>query len=263
MTRPPSPDFLALIVDDEPAAQDTLSRMLTAQFQSLRLVGKVNHPQAARSFLQTQSVDLVFLDVEMPGEDGFSFLQSLPKIDFRVIFVTAHQDHALKALRASAVDYLLKPVEAWQLGFAVENALQLCRQERNLVDWQNQLAALDQNLHPSNTVKKIVLAGQDAGTVLSTADIVRFEGFRNYTWIHLANGTKHLSSKTLRYYQELLEPGDFLRVHKSHLVHLHYVHRFSGQWLEIGHQSSYTRVPLSKRRRKPCQLRMDEYWNRN
>jgi two-component system LytT family response regulator len=169
--------------------------------------------------------DLVFLDIAMPGKDGFTLLEEIGDIRFRVIFVTAHDEYSLRAFKFSAIDYLLKPVNEEDLVTAVKKAEQTIFHEQTL---REGIEALMYNLKPqtNNQAQRLCLVTLTGFFVVSLADIVYCEAEGPYTNFYLLGDKKICVSRPLADYEGLLTDVDFLRVHKSFLINLHHVREY-------------------------------------
>ncbi|MCG8576679.1 MAG: response regulator transcription factor [Flavobacteriales bacterium] len=205
--------LLTLIVDDEKGARETLSGMLRQFCPGVQIVGEAASVAEAKNLIKLYRPQLVFLDIQMPFETGFSLLNSLETKPFHVVFTTAHNNYALKAIKFSALDYILKPIDITELQNAVQKA------KNSPIGDHEQIAVLQ--AHGSDEEHdRIVLPYRDGFRVISCAEIVRFEGERNYSWVHFINGQKILTAKTLKEYEELLLDRHFFRAHQSHLINL-------------------------------------------
>lgn len=206
----------AVVIDDEAIAANVLQLMIerhVPQISNLRVATSI---VAAKSLIDTLKPDIVFLDIVMPEVNGFEFLTSLDAIDFEVIFTTAYDEYAIKAVRFSAFDYLLKPIDAKDLQDAVARygqKQQQFKQSRQLLN--NLITNLESK---REEVFKLAIPTVGRTLFFSTTDIVRLEGVGNYTRFYMSNGEQHLSSKTLKEYADILQTHNFLRIHKSHLV---------------------------------------------
>jgi two-component system LytT family response regulator len=165
--------------------------------------------------------DIVFLDIQMPDGTGFDVLRSVKNKNFEVVFITAHEEFAIKAIKFSALDYLLKPIDPSELRAAVERAIQAVDDKKE----DSQFEALQNNIQP-NQKRRLVLKTQESVYVVELHEIIRCEADRNYTSFFLVGGKKILVSKTLKEYETLLSSHNFLRVQQSHLINLDYVDRY-------------------------------------
>ena len=214
----------AIIIDDEQHCVDVLSAMLTKKFAlEIELIGAASSAAAGKQLIASKKPALVFLDVEMPNETGLDLLMSLDKIDFEVIFTTAHEHYALKAIKLNALDYLLKPFSVEDL----EDAIEKCRQKRSNSFNAEALRSLMGNLRsPATETKKIGLPTGNGIRFVNIKDISHIESENNYSHFFFTDKTKLIVSKTLKEFEDLLEGYHFFRIHNSHLVNLAYVQSF-------------------------------------
>lgn len=237
-------EIRSIIVDDNPFNIEVLADLLHESEYQIKVIGVANNGMEAVKRIQELKPDLVFLDVEMPGMNGFDVLAMLDSIDFQTIFVTAHSQYAIKAIRFNALDYLMKPVVPKELSSALKRFVQ---NTGTYFNQQSVKTALD-NLKTKKPEDQIFfLPTQEGGMRLILKNIVRIEGERNYSYIYLSNGTKKLSSKTLGYFEEILSDKGFLRCHRSHLVngiHINIIPKNDDE-LSIGDAT----VPISRRKK--------------
>ena len=189
--------------------------------------------------------DIVFLDIQMPDGTGFDVIRSIENKTFEVIFITAHEEFAIKAIKFSALDYLLKPVDTLELKAALEKAIIAVDQRKEGV----QFDALQSNINP-NEKKRLVLKTQESVHVVELDDIIRCEADRNYTSFFLIGNRKILVSKTLKEYETLLSGHNFLRVQQSHLVNIDYVDRYDKKNGGAVVMKDGSEVPLSPAKRE-------------
>jgi two-component system LytT family response regulator len=212
----------AIIVDDEPYCCQTLRILLADYCQGVKVLAVCNSSAEALKEIEAQKPDLVFLDVEMPFMNGFELLEKLSQINFELIFTTSYDQYAIKAIRFSALDYLLKPIDREELVKAVDKAIQKKRQVLPL-----QLEALFQKLHhPSSPILKIAVPTIDGLQMISVDNIISCESDSNYTIIFLKNNQKLIASRTMKEVEEMLEDHPFLRVHRSYIVNLNEVNKY-------------------------------------
>ncbi len=217
----------ALLVDDEINNLQNLSFLLENDCEGIEVVAKVQSATQARDYLSQQSVDVIFLDISMPVENGFQFLESIANRSFQIIFVTAYNEFALQAIKASALDYLLKPVNIDELKIAVEKLKQTHSnssvQNTNQELINNLLQSVNKNIAP----KKIALPQLGGIQFIEVDEIVSLQADSNYTIIHMNNMQKRVITKTLKEFEELLDPIQFARIHKSYIVNLKYIKEYS------------------------------------
>jgi two-component system, LytTR family, response regulator len=189
----------------------------------------------------------------MPKEDGFSFLNSIHKEDYCIIFVTAFEDYALRALKASAIDYLLKPITPQDLIEAVTKAIhhrelvQSREQEKKI--YHESLDNLNENIHiGSKHINKITVAEQFGFQLVNTSDIMYLEADSNYTILHLSGLKKIVASRTMGDFEKILDQPDFFRIHKSIIININFLKAYSsyqGNFVEL---IDGTSLSISRRR---------------
>lgn len=236
----------SIIVEDELNNQQNLLNILNEYCPSIEVIALCSSALDARLKIMELNPDLVFLDIEMPGGDGFSLLENLPELKFEVIFVTAFSNYAVKAIKFSALDYILKPIDTMELLKAIDKA---SIKIKDKLDNKRMLNLL-KNQHKEGHRKTLALPLSDKIEFIEVSNITRCQAEGNYTTFHLANGEKLLISKTLKEYDELLTPFDFLRVHQSHLISLNYVKSFiktDGGYISMKDGTSIT---ISRQRRE-------------
>jgi len=210
----------ALIVDDEANNRENLRLALESYCPEVAVIGEADSAITAMDRIKDLSPDLVFLDIAMPMGSGFDLLESLSSIDFEIIFVTAYDQYAIRAIKFAAVDYLLKPINALELKKAVDRV----QSKRSQENQQGQLKALLHNLQQQE--KKIALPQSDHIEFVAVNSIIRCRGDRNYTHFFLKDGRELLVSRTLKEYVGLLDDQSFYRVHQSHLVNIHCIQKY-------------------------------------
>ena len=233
----------ALIVDDEKRNHDSLIKLLAEYCPKVNVTGKVTSVDEALKFLSTNKVQLVFLDVEMPSGTGFDLLRKVKNIDFKIIFVTAHAHYAIKAIRFSAVDYILKPIDTDDLIHAVDKV----SQELSEKDPQRYNGLLE-NLNSSSTFK-IAIPVKDGYAFLLPEEIIRLHADGAYTHIYTAS-EKFTGTKNIKEYEQLLYEYSFFRSHNSHLINLKHVKRFSRLDGYFVHMSDNSTVEISRRKKE-------------
>lgn len=200
----------------------------------------------AHNFLQQFEPELVFLDIMMPEKNGFEFLNEVSNINFEIIFTTAFNEYAIKAIRFSALDYLLKPLNAEELKTAVQRFIDKQHQRK---ETDALLKNLLQNLKQKEENNFKLAIPTTAGAVFfSPAEIIRLEGEGNYTRFYLTDNRKHLSSKTMKEYEDILLQHHFLRVHKSHLINKDFVSHYQNEGIVVLKDKS--EVPVSRQRKQ-------------
>lgn len=202
-----------MIVDDEQEARTVLRAMLQRHAPEVNILAEASTAALAFNVLKEHKPDILFLDVQMPGGDGFELLKQLGTWDFDVIFITGSQHHAIQAIRFSALDYLLKPVLGDELRAAIDRHLA----KRDLApDEQKQL--LHNIAQPDERTMKLTLTSGDRSYFVDPAEVVWCEADVNYTNLHLRDERRFVSARTLKDYEDMLSPLGFLRTHRSYLV---------------------------------------------
>ena len=233
-----------IIIDDNESAQESLEELIQTYCPQLTLAGKAFNIQEGQKLIEQVSPALVFLDVEMPTGTGFELLQQLPEIYFKVIFTTAHEKYALKAIKFSALDYLLKPIDAEELVEAVSKTQQDTQQN----EFELKMETLFQNLANNQTDQKMMLRDKYGFQITSVKDIIRLEADRNYTHFFIKDQKPLLISKSLKDYEKLLPPEQFFRCHKSHIVNLNYLLRYDRREDDILIFQDGSKVPVARRK---------------
>lgn len=212
-----------LIIDDEESTINVIKLLLQKHLPQLLHIDTAIG--AAKGLLALRNIkpDLVFLDIEMPLLNGFQLLEQFPAHDFEVIFVTAYDHYAIKAIKLSALDYLLKPVDAEELKIAVNRFLNKQKIEPSQALYQNFL----HNIHSSESEYKLALTTSEGTFFYKTDEIIRCEATGNYTRFIFKDRKTLLTSKTLKEYDELLTERHFIRVHRTHLVNKKYIISFT------------------------------------
>jgi len=222
----------ALLVDDEKKNSVVLMEMLKRYCPSVTVLGTATNITEARAQMEQLRPQLVFLDIQMPGGSGFDLLDSLSKHSVEVIFVTAYDSYLLQAIRYSALDYILKPVNLEELIAAVHRATQRISQHQA----QDQLSLLQHNIQHPEQVQKIAIPVKEGYLIILVRDIIRLQAHRGYTEIFHGNGKSHLISRNIKEYEEILPEALFCRVHAAHLVNVDYIkvyHRGRGGYVEL------------------------------
>ena len=214
----------AVLVDDEAANSKTLQLLLAQHCPQIEILKVFSQPAKALKEIPNLPVELIFLDIEMPGMNGFELLKRLTTYKGGVIFATAHSNYAVRAFKFSAVDYLLKPIDADELVQAVEKFIET----RHVKPDANELKQLSGNIdYLSQPVpRKIAVPTNSAIEVITLEDVEYFKAERNYTLIKRNGKPDILVSKTLKDFEEMIAGGNFMRVHLSHIINLNRVARY-------------------------------------
>jgi len=213
----------AVIIDDEKKCVSLLKHLIENHCSDINVVGEAESAAQGLQVIQQHKPDLVFLDIEMPDKTGFELLKSLPEINFDLIFTTAYNHYAIKAIRFSALDYLLKPVDLDEL----KNALARVYKKHQKTGQQQSVEVLMSNIKSKQpNFSRISLSTQDGLVILHVDEIIYCEASGTYTIFYLKNREKIIVSKTLKEYEELLKDHSFFRVHNSFLINLNEVKKY-------------------------------------
>ena len=245
--------YNAIIIDDEINLQQTLEILIHQNCPEIQLCGKANSAEAGRELLKDNQIDLIFLDISMPNENGFDFIASIPKENYSIIFTTAYEEYALKAIKANAIDYLLKPINPMELRDAVTKAVSFfnLRNQKEEVQkiYSESLNNLTQQMQSGNPQVTRITIVENFGFRIVELDSIRFlEADSNYTIIHLSGLDKIVSTKSLGEYEKVLDPAIFFRIHKSTIVNLNYLKGFSSYQGYFAILDDDTKLSISRRR---------------
>ncbi len=234
--------YKALIVDDEKGNRELLSAMLLEHCPQIEKISFAQSVAEAEQYLKKGIIDVVFLDIEMPRENGFDLLNKFSTIDFKIIFVTAYDAYALKAIKYSALDYLLKPVDQAELMVAV-NKLDAFE------DQKAQLDLLAYNLQ-NNDNRRIALATQEEVLFVSVSDIIHLQAEANYTKVYLKNEEPVLLSGNIGHFEKRLNDQRFYRSHQSHLINIKHIKKYVKTEGGYFVMTDGNRVPISRIKRE-------------
>jgi len=210
----------AVLIDDDESNLSSLSEKLTRHCPQVAIIAKCDNALDGIKAIETLMPDVVFLDIEMPVMNGFVMLQEIAHKNFELVFVTAYDHYAIKAIRFSALDYLVKPVEIGELKQAVSNA----EVNRNRLSSHTQIELLLEHLQ-RKTPQRITIPTSDGLQIINLDDIIYLEASNNYTNIFLTI-KKYLVSRTLKDYEDLLPADKFLRIHQSFIINKTFVERY-------------------------------------
>lgn len=235
-----------ILIDDEPKSLTALEWELTNFCNNIEVVGKFTNPEDALVFLKTNSIDGIFLDIEMPQMDGFQFLEKLKSRDFAVIFTTAYDQYAIQAIKERALDYLLKPVDSDDLKVTIDkiidfkNTIQLKKSLEERILSVSKLAASPEKKIPISMDGKLVF-------VLPNT-IIYCESDGNYCHIYLEKNEKLFVTKKLKEIEEILPSTLFFRIHNSYLINLDKVDEYfkTDGYVVMSNQK---KIPVSRNRK--------------
>jgi two-component system LytT family response regulator len=236
----------ATIIDDEPDNVKLLALQLKMYCPNVEVVSTCTQSREGLLQIKDLNPDIVFLDIEMPFMNGFELLEAVGKPDFMVIFVTAYDQFAVKAFRFSALDYLLKPIDARELQAAVAKA------ENKPKTDERQLQMLKHQFHTGDRQfpDKIALPYQNGVIFTELSKVIYCEADNNYTRIILQGGAVYIIAKTLRSIQEILEGRNFLRVHRQYMINLDHITKYvkgEGNYLIMSDGKS---IPVARKQKE-------------
>jgi two-component system LytT family response regulator len=237
----------AVIVDDNPGNRALNRRLLNEYFPDVHVVEEADSVKTAVAVIKKSKPDLVLLDIEIIGGSGFQVLQQLKPYTFKVIFITAFDHFAIKAIKFSAMDYILKPVNEVEFQQAVQNAMQAIDSDQNL---QKQNDYLLEYYKKETQLGKIILKTSDAIHVVDMSNIIYCRSDNTYTTFYIQPEEVIIVSKSLKEYADLLNDYGFFRPHQSYLVNLNYVNKVDKADGGYVVMKSGKEIPVSSRQKK-------------
>ena len=218
-----------ILVDDEILNLKNLEVILNNNFQEIEIIGMFQNVIDAKNFIDNNSFDLLFLDISMPVENGFDLLHYFPERNFQIVFVTAHEEYAINAIRVGAIDYILKPILISELKTAIDSVkTQFC------------------NYKKTENSDKIILSYEGGKSIIDKSDILYIKGDDNLSTIYLSKKRKIIISKTLKYFEDLLDTN-FVRIHKSYILNLHFARKILSKEVHLIELEDGTQLPISRR----------------
>jgi two-component system LytT family response regulator len=236
-----------IIIDDEENARSNLKLILEDFCPTINVVAEAGSAEEARVLISEHKPDLLFLDINMPNEDGFELLESIDEKDFSVIFITAHNQFALKALKAGAIDYIEKPIDIEDLQAAIAK---VSTNEEGAGNIDYNLIKNLLNEHKNDGKSDIIAVPTLSGyEIIKIEDIVHLEADESYTKIFLTNGKKCTSSMTIAKYEKVLSEDVFYRVHKSHIINTrHHLKEFNRHEGNVAIMDNGEAIPVARRK---------------
>ncbi len=218
-----------ILVDDEILNLKNLEFILNSNFAEIEIIGAFQNVEKAKLFIESNSIDLLFLDISMPVENGFDLLNYFPERNFQTVFVTAHEEFAINAIRAGAIDYILKPILIAELRTAIESVKKQFPESKKL----------DSNI-------KITLSYEGGKSIVERTEIIYIKGEDNISTVYLSGKRKITVSKTLKHFEEILGEN-FIRIHKSFLINLKYASKIIAKETFHLELEDGTQLPISRR----------------
>ncbi len=231
----------ALIVEDKAYIRKSLLNLLRQNHNDIEVIGECASVKEAVTVTKACKPELIFLDINLEDGTGFEFLEQTQQLSFKTIFITAYEEFALKALKAGAVDYILKPIDVAELKTAIEKLASL-----SVAVQKQQIQTAKQVWN--NDPTKIIISLQDSYQVIDLSELMYFQSDKGYTTFYCVNNKKYLASKTLKEFEEVLNLSNFTRPHQSYIVNLKYIDRYdkSGTiFLKNG-----IKIPVSSRKKE-------------
>jgi two-component system, LytTR family, response regulator len=237
----------AIIVDDEQKGRESLKLLINEYCPKVEILTLCSNVSDAYNSIMKMSPDLVFLDIQMKDETGFDLLKKFDKVNFEVIITTAHSNYAITAIKYSAIDYLLKPIDVAEL----QDAVARVDEKRNTPDLLQRLGNLIENVKVSSVEEyKLAIPSSDGLMFIKATDIVYCEAEGNYTTFNLKNGKKYIVSKTLKEYENILNYHQFFRIHHSYLVNLKEIVKYTRGEGGFVTMSNAINLDVSKRKKE-------------
>ncbi len=241
-----------IIVDDELPGRKNLKKLFEEYCsEEIDVVALASSADEAKRKIEDKKPDVVFLDIEMPYANGFQLLESIPQREFLVVFVTAYDNYGIEAIKASAVDYILKPVDIQDLRNAVQKLQEVhTLKKTNSILQKNYSFSLEhllKTIHKKKYPTKITLPHLQGYTIIDTNTILRLEGDANYTTMYLSDEKPFIVSKSLGEFEEILDTNVFMRIHKTHIINLLHVKKYFSNDGGIICMADGAKIPVSRR----------------
>lgn len=254
----------AIIIDDEPEARNNLKNLLKLSDAEVEILADFDNGPDAIEFVRSTHVDCIFLDIELPKMSGFQFLERVELEKTFVIFVTAHTNYAIRALRANAIDYILKPIDFDELETSLRRLSALLHTSSDPYlhqvyreSFQNLISYQKSGIKSS----KITLPTSNGFKIIDSSNIVRVEADGGYSRILFSERKQELVTRNLGHFESILDDSKFLRIHYSHIVNLDFIEEYSGIDGGIVLMKDGSSVVIAQRRMKDFKAKVDEYYS--
>jgi len=237
----------SIIIDDEPNNIENIQSILQRLYPEINVVATATDAEYGIAAIDKLQPDLVFLDIQMPGRSGFDLLRAFSQINFEIIFITAYDHYGIQAIKFSALDYLLKPIDIEEFKSAIQKAKDKIASRQKNHSIENLLEYIKRG---QNEPPKMALPTLEEIRYVPVTEIVHCQASNNYTIFHLENGEQILVCKTLKEFAQLLQTHRFIRTHQSHLVNTSFVKSYlkeDGGTLLLKDQ---TKIPISRQNRE-------------
>ena len=237
----------AIIIDDESHARQSIRKILELQFNEIDIQGEAGNITEAVHLIDKNKPQLIFLDIDLPDGTGFDILRKINYKQFKIIFITAHQEYAIQAIKFSAFDYILKPLNPLEL---IQSVKKVLSEKLILGSFENKLEAFFTNFnHTTPEQKRIVLKTSDKIHVVDIKNIIRFQSDNSYCTIYINSGNKIVVSKSIKSYEEMLTSMGFMRIHQSHLINCNYINYYEKQYGGTLVMSDKSNIPVSNQKK--------------
>ncbi|MBI2260015.1 MAG: response regulator transcription factor [Flavobacteriia bacterium] len=243
----------AIIIDDEELARKNLKLLIEEFCPDIEVIGEASGKDQAKVIIESSQPDVLFLDIRMPsGAEGFELLEEIENKKFFVVFVTAFKDYAIKAFNASAVYYLLKPIDIDELKISVEKILEAKKvfneYPDNYIAYFRSLKDLSQSLLHNKPSGRIAISHTKGLKIVEEKNITHLEASGNCTTIYFSDGTRYLDTRTLKIYEHILNPNLFFRVHKSHILNLNFLTDYLSEDGHFAVLKGGLKIPVARNR---------------
>lgn len=243
----------ALVVDDEEFARKNLVMLLEEFCPEIEVIGEAERKEQAKAIIEASKPDVVFLDIRMPSNaEGFELLEEIEEKNFQVVFVTAFKDYAVKAFNASAVYYLLKPIDIEELQSAVKKLVETrtiySENPESFSTYFTSLRNLSDNLLRNKPNNRIAVSHTKGLKIIEDDTILHLEASGNCTTIYFKDGTRYLDTRTLKTYETILDDGKFARIHKSHIINLNELSEYLNEDGHFAVLKNGLKIPVARNR---------------
>jgi two-component system, LytTR family, response regulator len=233
-----------VIIDDEINSRELLHNMLTNHCENVEVLGMAKDVRSGIEIIQQTNPQLVFLDIEMPGGNGFDILKAIENIDFKVVFVTGYDQYAIKAIKYAALDYILKPVDLDELKSALEKAKLAISEQGAKIRFLESAYKKPDHKHD-----QIIISSHNNHNIINLKDILYLEAMDGFSIVVVEPNLKHTSTHPLNYYEEILPADQFFRIHKSHLINCKKVTGYdAGRGGNVSLSNNFS-LPIATRRK--------------
>jgi len=236
----------AIIIDDEPDIREINRRLISDNFCDIEIVGEADSVDSGVELIQNEQPQLILLDIDIKGGTGFHILQKVHPYNFAIIFITAFNEFAIKAIKFSALDYILKPVNEVEFCTAIKNAIESIESKQI----ETQVNNFFEHYEKKTQTKKIVLKTSDSIHLVDISDIMYCISDNSYTTFYIKNKKEIIVSKSIKEFESLLSVYNFFRPHQSYLVNLHYIDKITktdGGSIVLNNKKE---IPVSHRRKQ-------------